>query len=97
MGSGRPQTLAAMRGMKAEGGWGVVCTEYCSIHPSACDHPYPQCRLWADADIRDQALMVEAVPEHGALAGVELWHGGAHALHIYTREDRQRTRLNSRH
>ena len=27
-------TLAAMRGMKAEGGWGVVCTEYCSIHPT---------------------------------------------------------------
>src|SRR3546814_8793328 len=64
MGSGRPQTLAAMRGMKAEGGWGVVCTEYCSIHPSACDHPYPQCRLWDDADIRDQALMAEAVHEH---------------------------------
>ncbi len=86
MGSGLPQTLAAMRGMKAAGGWGVVCTEYCSIHPSACDHPYPQCRLWDDGDIADQALMVDAVHAHGALAGVELWHGGAHALNIYTRE-----------
>ena len=86
MGSALPQTVAAMRGIKAAGGWGVVCTEYCSIHPSACDQPYPQCRLWDDGDIADQALMADAVHEHGALAGVELWHGGAHALNIYTRE-----------
>ena len=34
MGHERPHTLAAMRGMKAEGGWGVVNTEYCtSIRP----------------------------------------------------------------
>ena len=26
MGYQRPQTLTAMRAMKAEGGWGVVCT-----------------------------------------------------------------------
>ena len=31
MGWRRPNTLAAMRGVKAEGGWGVVNTEYCSI------------------------------------------------------------------
>jgi dimethylamine/trimethylamine dehydrogenase len=30
MGYRRPQTLAAMRGIKAEGGWGTVCTGYCS-------------------------------------------------------------------
>ena len=28
-----PRSLAAMREMKAEGGWAVVCTEACSIHP----------------------------------------------------------------
>jgi dimethylamine/trimethylamine dehydrogenase len=86
MGSDLPQTVAAMRGIKAAGGWGVVCTEYCSIHASACDYPYPQCRLWDDDDIKDQALMVEAVHEHGALAGVELWHGGVHAQNTFTRE-----------
>ena len=37
MGYGMPQTLAAMREVKAEGGWGVVCTEYCSIHASSDD------------------------------------------------------------
>ena len=30
-----PQGLAALRGMKAEGGWGVVCTEEVEIHHSA--------------------------------------------------------------
>ena len=30
-----PHMLAAMREVKAEGGWGVVCTEACSVHPSA--------------------------------------------------------------
>ena len=41
MGHERPHTLAAMRGMKAEGGWGVVNTEYCTIHPTSDDAPYP--------------------------------------------------------
>ncbi|MEX0808317.1 MAG: FAD-dependent oxidoreductase [Dongiaceae bacterium] len=86
MGATWPQTLAAMRGVKAEGGWGVVCTEYCSIHPSSDDTPYPFCRLWDEDDVRDQALMTEAVHAHGALAGVELWHGGYHALNRFSRE-----------
>ena len=33
--------------------------------------------LWDEADVRSHALMTEAVHRHGALAGVELWHGGA--------------------
>jgi dimethylamine/trimethylamine dehydrogenase len=86
MGWAWPQTLAAMRGMKAEGGWAVVNTEYCSIHPSSDDAPYPYCRLWSDADIRDHCLMTDAVHEHGALAGVELWHGGSHTHNRYSRE-----------
>ena len=44
MGWRRPNTLAAMRGVKAEGGWGVVNTEYCSIcllyTSDAADDPY---------------------------------------------------------
>ncbi len=78
MGFAMPRTLNAMREVKAEGGWGtsVVCTEYCSTDPSSDDHPYPYCTLWDDGDVRNQAAMVEAVHRHGALAGVELWHGG---------------------
>ena len=29
-GSEKPGTQAANRAMKAEGGWGALCTEYCS-------------------------------------------------------------------
>ena len=66
-----------MREVRAEGGWGVVNTGYCSIHPSSDDAPLPYCRLWDDEDIKVHALMVDAVHKHGALAGVELWHGGS--------------------
>ena len=82
----RPQMLAALRGMKAEGGWGVVCTEYCSIHPSSDDLPYPYASLWDESDVKANALMTEAVHEHGALAGVELWFGGARTANLYSRE-----------
>ncbi len=72
-----PHTRAAMREVRAEGGWGVVNTGYCSIHPSSDDAPLPYSRLWDDEDIKVHELMVDAVHRHGALAGVELWHGGS--------------------
>ncbi len=52
MGYNMPKTLAAMREVKAEGGWGVVCTEYCSIHPTSDDTPYPHATLWDDVDVK---------------------------------------------
>jgi dimethylamine/trimethylamine dehydrogenase len=47
MGYRMPQALAAMRGIKAEGGWGVVCTEEVEIHHSSDLSPYIEGRLWA--------------------------------------------------
>lgn len=75
-----PRVRAAFRGMKAEGGWGVVCTGACSVHPNSDDTPLPAATLWDEADVRSHALTTEAVHAHGALAGVELWHGGAAAM-----------------
>lgn len=86
MGYMRPRMLAEMRAVKAEGGWGVVCTEYNSIHPSSDDLPHPSASLWDDGDIRAHALMTEKVHEHGALAGAELWYGGARTANLLTRE-----------
>ncbi len=86
MGYRRPQTLAGLRGVKAEGGWGTVCTEYTSIHPSSDDEPYPSASLWDDGDVAALGLTVEKIHEHGALAGVELWHGGAASANLYSRE-----------
>jgi len=80
-----PRSLAALRGIKAEGGWGVVCTEYCSMHPSSDNQPLQYAALWDDADVRAHALMTEAVHAHGALAGVELWHGGSLTANLWSR------------
>ena len=80
-----PQVRAKFRGVKAEGGWGVVCTGAVSIHPSSDDSPLPFASLWDDKDIRAHALMTDAVHEHGSLAGIELWHGGACTLNRTSR------------
>jgi dimethylamine/trimethylamine dehydrogenase len=82
----RPRTLAGLREVKAEGGWGVVNTEYCSIHPSSDDTPYPSASLWDQGDIKSHALMTEKVHAHGALAGVELVIGGSRMANLGTRE-----------
>ena len=86
MGYVLPKTHAAMREVKAEGGWGVVCTEYCSIHPTSDDSPFPFAALWDDDDIKAYTLMVEKVHEHGALAGAQLWYGGAAVSNLMSRE-----------
>jgi dimethylamine/trimethylamine dehydrogenase len=80
-----PQGMAAMRGMKAEGGWGVVCTEETEIHHSSDLSPYFEGRLWSDDDIPTLALMAEAVHKHGSLAGIELSYNGYDAPNLYSR------------
>ncbi len=82
----RPRMLAELRGIKAEGGWGVVNTEYCSIHPTSDDLPYPYASLWDDDDIKAHALMTDKVHQYGSLAGAELWIGGSRAGNLFTRE-----------
>jgi dimethylamine/trimethylamine dehydrogenase len=86
MGHAKPKASAALRGLKAEGGWGVVCTEYCSIHPSSEDEPYAYLTLWDEDDVRALSVTADAIHAHGSLAGIELWHGGAHALNRLMRE-----------
>ena len=81
-----PNTRRGLRAIRAEGGWGVVCTGYCSIHPSSDDAPLRYSRLWDDEDVKNLALMVDAVHEHGALAGVELFYGSSLTSNRATRE-----------
>ena len=71
-----PATNAAFRGMKAEGGWGAVCTEACSVDPEVDCMPFALVRLWDDGDVLNLRPMCDAVHAHGALAGVELIHFG---------------------
>ena len=86
MGHQMPAAHAAMREVKAEGGWAVVSTEECEIHPSGDVTPYVEARLWDDADIPALAMMCERVHAHGALAAVELTHNGPTASNLYSRE-----------
>ncbi len=87
-GSDRPGFQAGMRATKAEGGWGVVCTEYCSIHPTSDDTPIVSARLWDDDDAVNLSVMCNRVHEYGSLVGVELWHGGIHPLNGESRHVR---------
>lgn len=80
-----PHGMAAMRGVKAEGGWGVVCTEETEIHHSSDLSPYFEGRIWDDDDIPALRLMTEAVHRHGALAGIELSYNGIDAVNLYSR------------
>jgi len=86
MGHGMPLAHAAMREVKAEGGWAVISTEECEIHPSGDVSPYVEARLWDDRDIPALALMCERVHAHGALAAVELTHNGPTASNLFSRE-----------
>ena len=81
----KPWTQARHRGIKAEGGWASVCTEYCAINPESDEYPYISARLWDAGDVRALRLMTEEAHAHGALAAVELWHGG---VHVEARESR---------
>ena len=80
-----PNGMAAMRGMKAEGGWGVVCTEETEIHHTSDLSPYFEGRIWSDDDISAWQLMTEAVHKHGALAGIELTYNSHDASNLYSR------------
>jgi dimethylamine/trimethylamine dehydrogenase len=86
MGYARPRAHAAMRGVKAEGGWAVVSTEEVEIHPSSDVSPYIEGRLWDDRDLPALALVTDAIHKHGALAAIELVHAGMSASNLYSRE-----------
>jgi dimethylamine/trimethylamine dehydrogenase len=81
----QPETLARLRGIKAEGGWAVVATEETEIHPSADCEPFHEGRLWDDRDVPAMALMADAVHEHGALAAIEIMHHGGSVANWGTR------------
>ena len=86
IGSERPGTQALFRGTKAEGGWGVVFTEFCSIHPESDEFPFTSARLWDDGDVRNLRPMCDEIRKHGCLSGVQLWYGGIHSPGMESRE-----------
>lgn len=85
MGHRYPNAEARMRGIKAQGGWGVVSTQETEIHPTSDITPANEGRLWDDSDIPVLKLMSDAVHEHGSLAAIQLVHNGLHAPNRFSR------------
>lgn len=87
-GSAKPRTHAAFRAVKAEGGWGAVCTDYAPVSPDSDETPAVASDCWEAADMHRLGLIADAVHEHGALAGIELFHGGASSVNGESRYPR---------
>lgn len=75
----QPQGAIALRAMKAEGGWGVVAAQMTEIAPDSDLANHPMDRLWDERDLPVHIAQVEAIKRHGALAAIELAHGGMRA------------------
>ncbi|UWR21999.1 FAD-dependent oxidoreductase [Sulfitobacter sp. S190] len=81
-----PSAAAAMRGSKAEGGWGVIFTEQCEMHHTSEITPFIELRLWEDKDIPMLRKMSDRMKEYGALAGIQLAYSGVNGPNLYTKE-----------
>lgn len=86
MGRMYPDSMIAMREMKAEGGWGIIATEQVDFHPTGDVTSYTEARFWDDRDVPLLAGMCNAVHKHGGLAALELVHNGQDTGNIYSRE-----------
>jgi dimethylamine/trimethylamine dehydrogenase len=78
-GSEKPASQARFRAMKAEGGWAAVCTEEALVSVDSDFWPVFSTRMWDDDDLTNLAVMCDEAHAQGALAGIELTHGGGHA------------------
>ena len=81
-----PSAAAAMRGIKGEGGWGVIFTEQNEMHHSSEIAPYVELRLWDDDDVPMLAKMADAIHEYDALAGTQLTYAGVNGPNLYSKE-----------
>jgi dimethylamine/trimethylamine dehydrogenase len=81
-----PSAAAEMRGVKAQGGWGVIFTEQCEMHHTSEITPFIELRLWEDKDIPMIAKMADRMKEYGGLAGIQLAYSGINGPNLYTKE-----------
>src|SRR5258708_27098721 len=72
MGYRDPSAEAAMRKVKAEGGWAVVCTEQVEIHPTSDITPFIELRIWDDKDLPALARIAGSIHARRPLSGIAL-------------------------
>ena len=70
-----PSAAAEMRGIKAEGGWGVIFTEQTEMHHTSEITPFIELRLWEDQDI--PALRQDVGTDEDA------WRAGGHPACLF--------------
>lgn len=80
----QPDGAIALRAMKAEGGWGVVSSQMTEIGPDSDLASHPMDRIWDERDLSTHIKQVESIKAHGALAAIELAHGGMRARNYTT-------------
>jgi len=85
LGNDFPGAAAKLREVRAEGGWAVVNTGFCSIHPEFDPAPFICEKLWDSTDVKNLRLMTDQVHLHDSLVGCELYYGGAMGSNYDTR------------
>ena len=78
--------MVALRAIKAEGGWGTVCTEQVEIHHTSEITPFIELRIWDDKDLPTLSRITNAIHAHNSLAGIELAYNGMNRPNLYSRE-----------
>jgi dimethylamine/trimethylamine dehydrogenase len=81
-----PSAAAEMRGIKSQGGWGVIFTEQCEMHHTSEITPFIELRLWDDSDIPMISKMADRMKEYGSLAGIQLAYSGINGPNLYSKE-----------
>jgi len=80
----QPNGANGLRATKAEGGWGVVSVQMIEVASDSDMANHPLERLWDEAYYAPAAAQAEAIKSHGALAAIELAHGGMRARNFTT-------------
>ncbi|MGI9509264.1 MAG: FAD-dependent oxidoreductase, partial [Geminicoccaceae bacterium] len=81
-GFSQPQGAAALREMKAEGGWGTVSVQITEVSADSDMANHPIERLWNEDYMPAHHAQVERIKKHGSLAAIELAHGGMRARNL---------------
>ncbi|OYX41958.1 MAG: methylamine [Rhodobacterales bacterium 32-67-9] len=81
MTNANPHVRAAFRATKAEGGWGVVSTGACSVHPSSDDSPFPPLSPsgvpWMATHVGFMSSARPKVMDAGDIRDLIRWHAEA--------------------
>lgn len=83
-GFAQPMGMIGVREMKARGGWGVVSSMLTEVAEDSDMASHQMDRIWDPVYAPARARVVERIHAHGALAAIELGHGGMRSRNFTT-------------